>query len=224
MIDLAQIKNSIFFILGGLLLSGCVANTPSSSLSKVISDANNSSFTTTDPDVFLEKIELLLKHAKLEDNAYFSKIFDIQLAGGELESGRGNMTYACALDNPDIRNWVGMRYRYKSAPAFLSIQPHASTSNCFNPYTVNTTNPIHTAVAIRLDVKVDKLCISESDIKRHFPYAYYSESNSGFSVRYRRGTLDNPIIFGIESTRSGAVCASSFFFDQNNMYQSGSGF
>jgi hypothetical protein len=172
---------------------------------------------TSDSDAVLEKIELLLKHANLEDDAYVSKTLDVRLAGGELESGHGDMIYECALQAyTNIRNWTGRRYRYESGPAYFAPPPFPAASKCFNPYVIDETNPAHIAASLNINLNYQKICITLSDIKRHFGDAYYSESRGGFSMLYRTGNTSNHIAVRIESTRTGKICARVIVLDQND--------
>lgn len=217
-----QIKEKIAIILSVFSVLFCAMG-PSVSAGKDLKTANDMGG-NSGADDFLGKIKLFVSSNRLNDDAYFSNLFGIRLAGGEPESGVGNMVYECSIGNQNLGKWTGRRYRYQSAPSYIATQPNASTSKCFNPYSIDVINPMHRKIFIQFDIDPNKLCLSETEIKRYFPNAYYSESPGRLSVRSRWGTLDDPIVMGIESYGVNGVCARSIFFRQNNFTSDEAGF
>ncbi|SIO67352.1 hypothetical protein [Paraburkholderia phenazinium] len=212
---LKNIRSCILII---FVISGCAASTPNLlSSGKADDKSGGKGLVTSNADMVLTKIELLLKHARLDDDAYISRVLDVRLVGGELESGRGDMIYACALPSyTDARIWKGRRYRYDSEPAYLAPQPFPATSKCYNPYVIDEKNPMHIAASLSINLNIKYVCIKLADVKMHFKDAYYSESRGGFGVRYRTGDMNNHIVMRIESTRAGEICVNTVVLDQND--------
>ncbi|MFB9127141.1 hypothetical protein E2553_40410 [Paraburkholderia dipogonis] len=200
-----------------LLIAGCTVSASHLNTSAPGDAPSENKLIASDSDMILTKIALLLTHAHLDDNINVSKILDVRLAGGESETGRGDMIYACALQSyTNTKIWKGRRYRYEKEPAYFASQPFPATSKCFNPYVVNNENPAHVSASLSININVNNVCITDSDIKRHFKDAYYSESRGGFSVRYRTGDVNDHIVLRIESTRTGKICANTIVLDQND--------
>jgi hypothetical protein len=212
------LKNARFLIPIIFLISGCAAVAPQSLTSgETVGASGEDGPTTSGADMVLSRIQLLVKHGHLEDSAYVSKVLDIRLAGGELESGHGDMIYTCALQTyANMRIWKGRRYRYEDGPSYLAPQPFPATSKCFNPYVIDEADANRVAASLRIDLNIKDVCITLADVKKHFKTAYYSKSGGGFSVRYHIGDVSNHVAMRIESTHAGKICANIIVLDQND--------
>ncbi|MBN3793866.1 hypothetical protein [Burkholderia sp. Ac-20392] len=160
----------------------------------------------------LSGIRDVVTHNDLSDVEYFSRKLGVIMSGGQKIEGKGGLS-VCGLDYPPkISNKIVQRFYYEKFPDYFDRRYIGKPPCEFNYVREFAGDRIVKTYASAV-FDVNKICISEADVKSALKEFRFENARGGFNARGTSGG-QRGIAVELISTYAGPICVRSAHFSQ----------